>query len=448
MESDWFINAKQALAAAEPICTAADSLVVCSRETLEAALAVHSKSLFLDKELHSQIALLYQINEALHAAVASCEAEFEASLLELDKSGARLDGVLTKLQELVVDPAFKSSSSTEDNQEGDGDGDGNTITTANTKRTLKDYTHDAGVEQIKSQLRQAIDVFQDQHGLMISGLSDFDIELADLSEKISEAPPPLSDISQCKSFVNSLEIIETHARDMGILLESLAHHYDQCSQALMTSDESRLEDDPERADLIAVLRDDAAQVPDVLDEIRERHAAMSALTDALTTFLSDSTERYTSAVQRSSVFSAYKQNLERHLLSAREFADGVQDYFDRRNSLLSELEELIGYFEGFIRSYDALVLEVVRRQNTKKRMESVVHETLDKLKAIYDEEMDSRTAFWKRSGPYIPIDLWPGVSDPPIGFEIVAHEVSPLPELGRTLIEQAKRRLVSKDGGF
>ncbi|KAK9382353.1 autophagy-related protein 17 [Kockiozyma suomiensis] len=437
MESEWFVNAKRALEAAEPLCASAGSLVTSSREALESALAVRSKSLFLARELHSQIALLYHTNESLHAAVGAYEAEFESSLAELDKSGARLDGVLAKLQDLVVDPAFKGNSIQ------DKDSIHKDSTDNEEKSTLKDYTDDAGVEQIKAQLRQAIDIFQDLHGLIIADLSDFDIELADISEKIS--PPPLAvDMSQNASLVNSLGAIETHARDMAVLLESLAHHYDQCSQAYMTSAETRIEDDPEREDLISVLRDDAAQVDDVVEELQERHAAISALAENLALFLTDATDKYVSIAQQSTVLFAYNESLDKHLLAAREFADGVGDYFDRRNLLLSELEELVSYFEGFMHSYDALVLEVVRRKNTQARMESVVVGTLDKLKSIYEEEMKSRKSFWNRNGRYIPIDLWSGVSDPPIGFEIIAHEVSPLPDLGKQLIEQAKRRLVSK----
>ncbi|KAK9333211.1 autophagy-related protein 17 [Lipomyces starkeyi] len=425
METDWFVNAKRALAIAEPICSSASSLVVSARQSLESAFAIHSKTLFLSREVHAQIALLYQVNEALHAAAGAFEDEFQGSLVELDRSGDRLDSVLQKLEDTVVDAGFKS---TEEGQ---------------TKRSLKYHTDDAVVEELKAQLRQAIDYFQDSHGTMTTDISQFDAEISELSSEVSVLPPASSDLSFYKALVNSLESIENHAHAMGALLESLAHHYDQCSQALMTSSTSNLQDDPEREDLINVLREDAAQVDDVVDELRHRYSDMKALGDSIFDFAVSSVNHYSATAELCEELSGHQTSLENHLLAARQFAEAVAEYFSRRNSLLDELDSLVEYFERFLHSYDALVLEVVRRKNTQNRMEKVVRDALDKLKFIYDEEMASRKSFHVKNGDYLPSDLWPGLSDPPIGYEIIAHEISPLPELSATLIEQVKKRLIS-----
>ncbi|KAK9492763.1 autophagy-related protein 17 [Lipomyces doorenjongii] len=423
METDWFVNAKRALTIAEPICSSASSLVLSARESLESAFAIHSKTLFLSREVHAQIALLYQVNEALHAAAGAFEDEFHGSLVELDRSGDRLDSVLQKLEGTIVDAGFKG---TEEGQ-----------------RSLKYHTDDAVVEELKAQLRQAIDYFQDAHGTMTTDISQFDTEISELSSEVSVLPPASSDLSFYKTLVSSLESIENHAHAMGALLESLAHHYDQCSQALMTSSTQNLQQDPEREDLINVLRDDAAQVDDVVDELRHRHSDMKALGDSIFDFAMSSAEHYSSTAELCDKLSLHQTSLENHLLAARQFAKGVAEYFSRRNSLLDELDSLVEYFERFLHSYDALVLEVVRRKNTQNRMEKVVRDALDKLKFIYDEEMASRKSFHVKNGDYLPSDLWPGLSDPPIGYEIIAHEISALPELSATLIEQVKKRLIS-----
>ncbi|KAK9326432.1 autophagy-related protein 17 [Lipomyces orientalis] len=425
MEADWFVNAKHALAVAEPICSSASSLVLSARESLESAFAIHSKTLFLSREVHAQIALLYQVNETLHTTAGAFEGEFQGSLVELDRSGDRLDGVLKKLEDTVVDAGFKGT------EEGD------------TKRSLKDHTDDVVVEELKAQLRQAIDYFQDSHRNMISDLSQFDAEISELSSDVSVLAPASSDSSSSKSLVNSLESIEDHAHAMGALLESLAHHYDQCSQALMTSSTSNLHEDQEREDLIIVLRDDAAQVDDVVDEVRQRYADMKTLADSILTFAASSAEHYGATAKLCDDISRHQDSLEKHLFATRQFADDAAEYFSRRNSLLDELDSLVEYFERFMHSYDALVLEVVRRKNTQNRMEKVVRDALDKLKFIYEEEMASRKSFHVKNGDYLPSDLWPGLSEPPIGYEIIAHEISPLPDLSASLIEQVKKRLIS-----
>ncbi|KAK9367385.1 autophagy-related protein 17 [Lipomyces kononenkoae] len=426
MEADWFVNAKRALAIAEPVCSSASSLVISARDSLESAFAIHSKTLFLSKEAHDQIALLYRVNDALHAAASAFADEFQSSLVELDRSGARLDDVLEKLEATVVDAGFKSTS--EDGQ---------------TTRSLKYHTDDAVVEELKAQLRQAIDYFQDSHGTMMNDLSQFDTEISELSSEVSILPPVSSDLSVYKTLVNSLQSIEEQAHAMGALLESLAHHYDQCSQALMTSSMSNLQQDPERDDLINVLREDAAQVDDVVDELRQRFSDMKTHADSVFDFALSSAEQYSATAELCIQLSHNQTSLEKHLLAAKQFAECVAEYFSRRNSLLDELDSLVDYFERFMHSYDALVLEVVRRKNTQNRMEKVVRDALEKLKFIYDEEMACRKSFHVKNGDYLPSDLWPGLSDPPIGYEIIAHEISPLPELNASLIEQVKKRLIS-----
>ncbi|KAK9240826.1 autophagy-related protein 17 [Lipomyces kononenkoae] len=425
METDWFVNAKGALAIAEPVCSSASSLVISARDSLESAFAIHSKALFLSREVHDQIALLYRVNEALHSAATAFADEFQTSLVELDRSGARLDDVLEKLEGTVVDAGFKGP------EEG------------KMTRSLKYHTDDAVVEELKAQLRQAIDYFQDAHGTMMKDLSQFDTEISELSSDISVLPQVSSDLSVYKTLVNSLQSIEDHAHAMGALLESLAHHYDQCSQALMTSSISNLQQDPEREDLINVLREDAAQVDDVVDELRHRYSDMKTHAGSIFDFALSTAERYSATVELCTELSSHQTSLDKHLLAARQFAECVAEYFSRRNSLLDELDSLVDYFERFIHSYDALVLEVVRRKNTQNRMEKVVRDALEKLKFIYDEEMACRKSFHVKNGDYLPSDLWPGLSDPPIGYEIIAHEISPLPELNPSLIEQVKKRLIS-----
>ncbi|KAK9463490.1 autophagy-related protein 17 [Lipomyces oligophaga] len=451
MEADWYAAAHAALASAQPICVSADALVAGSRSALESALAVHARTLFLSRELGSQLALLYQISDALHANATTFEAEFDASLLELDESGSKLDSVLGRLQDTVVDPAFRSTQSQSIEGQKDGLTEDNSIVSP---QTLKNYTDDAGVEELKQQLRQAIDLFQTAHADMSQDLGKFDASLTELADQCgggltSMDLPTSSDVSIQVSTLADSEAVALH---LGSILESLAHHYDQCSQAVefltqpldnALSDEEYEDRKREREDLIEVLQADSAQVDEVVRELQTRFSVMVSGAVTIKTFFNTVTQNYAVVCKNSKAIFNYRDSLDGHIQSMRKFSNAVSDYFTRRNSLLSELEQLADYFEIFLQSYDALVLEVVRRKTSQALMEKVVEQALDKLKDIYENELAARQKFYSSQGPYIPADLWPGVADPPTGFEIIAHEVSPLPDLRPSLVEEVKNRFLS-----
>ncbi|KAK9467474.1 autophagy-related protein 17 [Lipomyces arxii] len=441
METEWFVNAKRALAIAQSVCSQADALVDTARESLECAFAIHSKSLFLTKEIQSQMALLYHTNQAIHSSTAEYEKDFKDSLAELDRSGARLDSSLSRLETSIVDPGFRTVSS----EIAASVLKKSAAVATKDLQSLKDYIDDSVVEELKEQLRQAIDFFRVSHDRIVEDTSLFNAELSELSSNVAQSVRPTSDLTVYRQLTDSLESIGEYGFSMGQLLESLTLHYDKCSQALMTSSTSDLED-PDRNDLVEVLRDDASQVDGVVDELRQRLVDIEVSSDSIKSFLVEASNGYKLTSKLCGDIGQYQEQLEGHLLAAQKFSSSVSNYFDRRNSLLDELNSLVSYYEQFMHSYDALVLEVIRRKNAQKTMEKVARDALAKLEAIYEEEVTSRKLFRQRNGDYLPSDLWPGLSDPPIGYEIIAHEVSPLPDLNRTLIDEVKKRLMAPSG--
>ncbi|KAK9452211.1 autophagy-related protein 17 [Limtongia smithiae] len=447
-EADWFSGARRALAVARPICAAADDLVVISRSALEAALALHAKGLFVTRELHAQLALLLQVADALRIAADDRAASFSASLVELDAAGARLNEVLERLQHTPVDAAFKPQhardhASTAITATTDTTTDA--ITTASSARTT------APAARLKAQLRDAIYFFQTSHRAALDDLENLDLEIADLSSALSNLGlPGASDsaaASSAKALVACFSALDSESRAMGSLLESLAHHYDQCAQAA-TGEDADDDADPstcttEHANMLAVLRDDAAQVDDVVSEIEERHSAMLIESERIFNFFASACTHYAAAAALCEQYSEYSGTIKLHMHASREFADNVSRYFSQRNMLLEQLDALVRHFDEFAHSYDALVLEVVRRHNTQIRMEKVVHDALDHLQVIYNEEMTARSTFRSRHADFLPADLWPGLTDPPIGYEILACETSPLPDLPRALIDQVKQRFIA-----
>jgi autophagy-related protein 17 len=58
-------------------------------------------------------------------------------------------------------------------------------------------------------------------------------------------------------------------------------------------------------------------------------------------------------------------------------------------------------------------------------------------------EVERRDGFREKQGEYLPIDIWPGIMNAPVQFEIAAtgEEAKNLPELKKDVVEQALRRM-------
>jgi autophagy-related protein 17 len=62
--------------------------------------------------------------------------------------------------------------------------------------------------------------------------------------------------------------------------------------------------------------------------------------------------------------------------------------------------------------------------------------------------LERREEFKAEQGEYLPSDIWPGLANPPVKFEInaVGKEANTLPELKKEVVEQALQRLATKYG--
>ncbi|KAK9476274.1 autophagy-related protein 17 [Lipomyces japonicus] len=431
MDSRWFVAAKKALALAQPWCADAADVAANARLALEAGIAATAVGSFAFAQARAQVGLLVSASACLHDAHEASAADFQRSLRALDASGASLDAVLDTLGRTAVDPALAVDPGS--------------------PRTLKDLTDATVVDDLKAQLRRAIDRFTQAHLSHAADLVALDTELDELSTQANELDTNRDVSNKADNFDPVAEAcgqqvaVEDHAHAMGDLLESLAHHYDQCSQALVGS-RADLGDhvaNTHDSGIIQVLHDDAGQVDGVVSEIRERFDHIRFAHDAIHDFLLAATDRYDLAVIVLRSVSTFQPVLDDHLYRAHKFADAVADYFVRRDALLDELDSLVDYFARFAHAYDALVLEIVRRVNSQARMDRVVQDALDKLKFIHDEELNARHTFYAKNGDFLPSDLWPGLADPPVGYEIIAHEAASLPELSKSTIELAKKRFMN-----
>jgi autophagy-related protein 17 len=59
------------------------------------------------------------------------------------------------------------------------------------------------------------------------------------------------------------------------------------------------------------------------------------------------------------------------------------------------------------------------------------------------DEVERREEFKAELGEFLPIDIWPGLMNPPIRYEVsaVGEEANNLPDLKKSVIEKAMARI-------
>jgi autophagy-related protein 17 len=312
-------------------------------------------------------------------------------VLDLDNANTRLDQTLDLLRKSIVDPAFTApeplakSKRQQDGEDAQDDGEGESgyadsesSTTTARPRTLHDFVEDEGIEDLKTRLRHSIDYVEESHNALGSSISMFDESLLSLSSSLASLPD--SAALHSEPLHPPLHALEEHTEAMASLLESLTQHYDRCSAALKST-ESGTPVDP---DLVIVLRRDAPEVDDVVSEIKERLAEMETIYTSISATIDDFRvlERQTIAVFNA--FDEFQTELGICMDGLKEFETRQAELKNDMQLRLEELWRLGEFYEGFVRAYDAMVIEVGRRKGVAARMEAVIKEAQKKLKAIYD----------------------------------------------------------------
>jgi len=287
----------------------------------------------------------------------------------------------------------------------------------------------------------------------------FDESLQSLSSSLSSLADPTP---HAEPLHPPLHALEKRTEEMASLLESLTQHYDRCSRALKDSEAAT----PVDPDLMAVLSRDAAEVDDVVHELKELLSEMEAISYGISSSIEELRllERDTIAVF--AAFEEFQSELGICMDGLREFEMLRADLKKDMENRLSELWELGEFYEGFVGAYDAMVVEVGRRKGVAVRMEAVVKEAQRKLCALYNgsspplihilpspphthyhannhaDELQDREIFTEEFGQWLPVDLWPGFRDPPVRW-IIEKDLqsgSELPKLGKDVIDRALRR--------
>ncbi|KAG0137087.1 autophagy-related protein 17 [Tuber indicum] len=448
--TNWFLDAKRSLASVA-LCARANSLVDSARGALQEAAIVSSKCLFLRNTLQDQLLVVIRVNRMMHSVREASKSDFEKIVADLDNADARLNQTLGVLRKSVVDPAFNPPGNPEREE---------STPMATKPRTLHDFVDDEGIENLKSRLRHLIDQVQESHDALLTSLTEFDGDISELDTTINNLTEFASNNSQggritSESIRPQIHALEEQAGAMAGLLEALTQHYDRCSEALKQSEPTTNHNQEggmmgmaesmspeEKQEMYRVLEKDAMEVDDVVTELKERYNDMENIQSHVLGQLEELNMLRHNTYATFALFEQFQTNLGSYVERMREFETQQEGYARGMEDRLDELWQLGEFYEGFISAYDAMVIEVGRRKGVSVRMETIIRDAMKKLQVLYDDDLADREAFKEEQGHLLPVDIWPGVMDPPIRYSVVkdTNGASELPGISKEVIEQALAR--------
>ncbi|KAI9831650.1 MAG: autophagy protein 17 [Phylliscum demangeonii] len=430
---DYLLASKRSLSSTTLVWRA-NEIVHGAREALTEGVVLRARAGFLRQAMAEQWRLLARIQHGIEQAAGRGQADFEATLRELDDADARLQATVDVLQSTVVERSMRPAD------EG--------------PRSLHHFVDEQNVERLKSGLKESIDQVQEAQRALRQTIQDFSHDLHRLQHAVEAKAAADETRAADASMLPILPSLESHAKEMADLLESLVRHFDLCVTALkhteggagavaahaVTTDDRRppagagaaaveTMGDEERGEMLDVLGRDAAELEDVVLEIRDRLAEMEAQSDDLTAFLDRLAASHAEALAAFELLEDVGTRLRRYVRRSRESVGRWHEHKSRIRDRMQELDGLRDFYDHFAAAYDDLLIEIGHRRDTQKKVQAVVKDAM-------------ASAFRHDQGDYLPSDIWPGLMSPPIRYEIVPLDMDAgsIPDISRKLIEQATRR--------
>jgi len=270
---------------------------------------------------------------------------------------------------------------------------------------------------------------------------------------------------------------------MAELLTSLTKHFDLCVTAVRTTEggtalarlkaaeatqaqggddvsisgvisdeESRMPDlDPlspeDREQMLEVLAQDSSEVEFVVQELNERLQTVETDYSHLTGEANEVRLTYLATVEAFRSLDEIGTRLQSYVAAENEFRDRWVEEQETIQDKITEMEELRSFYEKYAASYDHLVLEVDRRKAVDDRIQGIWKKAKESVDRIIDADRRQRELFRQEVADHLPTDLWPGMDDPVLTWDVVPSTTYPesrgTPTLEASVVEGARRRMTS-----
>ena len=402
------------------------------------------------------MSVLQQVHQNTSTTARQVKSEFESVVRDLDEADARLRATLDQLRGTFVEAKLRP--------EGEE------------RRNLLDFVDEGGMEGVFGAVRGVLD----GAGEGMRGFADsnkgFEEEIWKVGNLLSGGKDTMGQENDGGSVEGGrgmhlpgiLQEMEDHARNMAANLESLVSHLDLCAKAIrhtegggdaamrIASDWPEgvdlgqdADDAPERigeerwTDMMRVLEEDAGQVEDVVMDIREHLAGMEALYEHVESHTDRLAKDHASTTAAFRLLDDIGSKLPGYITQSQVFLIRWDEDKEKIEERLEELEGIREFYDGFLRAYDNLLIEVGRRKALEMKMEKVVQEAKSQLEKLYEDDVEEREAFRNEEGHFLPQDIWPGLAARPLRFDIlpVDESAARVPDISKSVIHRAIRRI-------
>ncbi|KAL9099201.1 MAG: hypothetical protein Q9163_005266 [Psora crenata] len=448
----YLVASKRSLTTIDQVYRAND-LCTSTRLALEVSAITTARTSFLQSGVASQLEVLRQVQQKANNTAQLVRTEFEEVVRRLDDAEKRLRDTLDSLSSTIVESKLRP-----DDEE---------------RRYLLDFVDEGGIEALVGNIKllgenagKDLEQFigwirKFGYGLKkVGGLLDArgSIRGDSRSPNISnEGRSPIPDI---------LRDMEERAKEMAANLESLVSHFDLCVTAIKHTEgggDAALKiagDLPEgvnigpdappapiseeqKTEMMRVLEEDAGQVEDVVMEMKGHIADMEEMYQRVERYMDLLAKDHESMVVAFTLLEEIGQRLPGYITRNQIFLtqwDEMRADIDER---LEELDNAKGFYDGFLRAYDNLIIEIGRRKSHEVKIDKVIQDAMSSLEKLYEDDLFEREAFRKEQGEFLPVDIWPGLLNPPTRFSIgpVDGAVERAPDISKSVIHKAIRRV-------
>ncbi len=354
-------------------------------------------------------------------------------------------------------------------------------TEASAPRALIDFIDLSSIGNLHTALSLAVEGFTLSRQRFSVTLAEFDRDRKALHNVIKSNPGRPKGQRADDPLPGPLNDLEFHAAEMATLLDSLTQHFDLCANAVRHTPggqealknavaDHRLPDgvtgsgvisspaesihadevsEQDLRDMVGIIHGDAAEVPGVVSDLEIKLAEMETLFVAVHQYVAERRINYQGSVKAVKATDEMGAKLEGYIKAAevyqREWVVGKEVLSHK----VEELETMRHFYEGYLASYDGLILEVVRRRKREEQMKDVLRKAMEQVERIREDDARERAAFGEEVGAFLPNDLWDGLRrDAPVWECVVygdgAEEGADLgvstPDLGRDVVEEAEMR--------
>ena len=448
----YLIASKRSLSTIEHVYRAND-ICTATRLAAEKSATIQARTSYLTAGLLSQVTVLDDVQRRTNQAEQLARAEHESVVNSLDAAERRLRHTLRGLKETIVEAKLRP--------EGEE------------KRCLLDFVDETGVEGLVAGIREDVKKTQQKFQEFELENTNFQGDLRSVGDVLYQTTRPGQsqslDTQGLEPISETLADMEEHAKEMAVNLESLVSHFDLCVTAIKHTEgggdaaikiaEGLPEgvdvgqetknappepmSDEQRIEMMRVLDEDAGQVDDVVMEIKSNIAEMESMYRQVESHMDQSRRLRSNADLAFKRLEALGRGLPKHVTRNQTFLVEWNDQKTRIEDRLEELDNAKGFYDGFLKAYDNLIIEIGRRKSIEAKVDKVIHEATSKLHKLYQDDMNEREAFKHEQGEFIPVDLWPSLLNAPNRFDIVPVNgtIEKAPDISSSIIHKAIRRI-------